>query len=83
MAEFGSQPMLNLDHSADVYSEQEIADRLGISVSRLHDLLDRHIFNNGTTRPGGLTFTHSELVLLEFWLRGEPNPKVLRMPRRN
>ena len=75
--------MLTIRKSADLYSEQEIADLLGISVSRLYDILDRHIFNDGTKRPEGLTFTHPELVLLEFWLRSEPIPKLVHMPKRN
>ena len=74
--------MTIVDNNADLYSEQEVAGRLGISVSRLYDLLDRHIFNDGTARPEALTFTHAELVLLEFWLNCEPNPKLLRMPHR-
>jgi len=75
--------MQNTMKSSDEYSEQEIAGLLGISVSRLYDLLDRHIFNDGTKRPPALTFTYSELVLLGFWLRSDPVPKVVRMPRRN
>lgn len=66
-----------------LYTEQEAAEQLGISASRLNELLDRHIFNDGTPRPKRLTFTNSELVLLGFWNRLHPNPKVLRMPRRN
>ena len=75
--------MLTVRKSADLYSEREAADLLGISVSRLHGILDRHVFNNGTIRPEGLTFKHPELVLLEFWRRSEPNPKVVRMPKRD
>lgn len=75
--------MLTIKKSADHYSEQEIAGLLGISVSRLYGILDQHIFNDGTRRPEGLTFTHSEMVLLEFWLRSDPMPKVVRMPRRD
>jgi hypothetical protein len=75
--------MLTIRKNEDLYSELEVANQLGISVSRLHDILDRHIFNDGTKRPEGLTFTHAELVLLEFWRRSEPNPKVVRMPKRD
>ncbi len=64
------------------YSENEVAETLGISVSRLYELLDQHIFNDGSQRPAELTFSNSDLVLLGFWERSEPNPKVLRMPRR-
>ena len=69
--------------SADeLYSETEAAESLGVSIYRLYDLLDQHIFNDGAPRPTGLTFTNSELVLLGFWDRTEPNPKILRMPKR-
>jgi len=66
-----------------MYSEQEAADFLGISITRLHEMLDRHIFNDGTLRPSQLTFTNAEVLLLGFWQRTEHNPKVLRMPRRS
>jgi hypothetical protein len=67
----------------EMYSEADAADALGISLARLHELLDQHVFNDGVARPAGLTFTNAELLLLGFWQRTEPNPKVLRMPRRN
>lgn len=75
--------MLNNPKSCCLYTEQEAADFLGVSVSRLYNLLDGHIFNDGSPRPADVTFTNSDLVLLRFWLRSEPNPKVVRMPRRN
>ncbi len=68
----------------EFFSEAEAAAVLGISLERLHQLLDRNIFNNGTRRPPGVTFRASDLVLLKFWDRG-PKPaenKVLQMPRR-
>jgi hypothetical protein len=64
-------------------TEAEVADLLAISVSRLHLLLDEHIFNDGSIRPAGLTFNSSDVTLLSFWYRSTPNPKVVRMPRRN
>jgi hypothetical protein len=69
--------------SYDLYSEQDAADALGISLVRLYELLDQHIFNDGHQRPAGLTFTNAELLLLSYWQRTELNTKVLRMPRRN
>ena len=75
--------MLNLKKSGGEYTEEEVAELLGISVSRLHGLLDRHIFNDGTPRPPDLTFTNSDVILLGFWRRSEPNPKVVYMPRRS
>jgi hypothetical protein len=65
------------------YTEVEAAEALGISLARLHLLLDENIFNDGTRRPGDLTFRASDLVLLGFWHRSSPNPKVVRMARRN
>jgi len=66
----------------DCYSEAEAARMLGISVSRLHMLLDENIFNDGSKRPEDLKLQTSDLLLLEFWNRSTENPKVLRMPRR-
>jgi hypothetical protein len=73
----------SLNSSKDYYTELETADYLNISLTRLYSLLDQHIFNNGMPRPDGLTFCDADLVLLEFWLKGEDNPKVIRMPRRS
>jgi len=74
--------MLNISTSSGEHSEEEVAGMLDISISRLHDLLDRNIFNDGTPRPPHLTFTDSDVLLLGFWRLTEPHPKVLRMPRR-
>ncbi|HET7184497.1 MAG TPA: hypothetical protein VFI82_07415 [Terriglobales bacterium] len=65
------------------YSETEAALMLGISVYRLRILLDEHVFNDGTFRPPDLILQASDLVLIRFWHRGTPNPKVLRMPKRH
>jgi hypothetical protein len=65
-----------------IYSEKEAARELGISLNRLHQILDDNVFNDGTPRPAQMTFQASDLVLLSFWSRSMPNPKVLRMPRR-
>lgn len=64
------------------YSEQEAAAILGISVSRLHQLLDENIFNDGSRRPSDLRLRSSDLILLEFWNRTTENPKIIRMPNR-
>ncbi len=66
----------------EFYSEAEAAEALGISITRLHVLLDEHVFNDGTDRPAELKFRGSDLVVLEFWDRSTPNPKVVRMPKR-
>ncbi len=66
----------------ELYSETEAAEALNISLARLRLLLDEHIFNDGSARPSDLQFRDSDLVLLRFWNRSTPNPKVVRMPRR-
>jgi len=75
--------MQNADkHHPDCFSEAEAAHALGISIARLHKLLDENIFNDGSKRPPDLLLRSSDLVLLEFWNRSTENPNVLRMPRR-
>lgn len=66
----------------ECYTELEAAAALSISLARLYVLLDENVFNDGTPRPENLTFRPSDLVLLGFWHRTSPNPKVVRMPRR-
>jgi hypothetical protein len=66
----------------DYYTEAEASSLLGISLSRLHKLLDDNIFNDGSTRPPELKLRAADLILLEFWDRSTGNPKVIRMPRR-
>ena len=65
------------------YSEAEAAQILGISVPRLHLILDEHVFNDGSQRPAQVSFQPSDLVLLSFWHRSTANPKVVRMPNPN
>ena len=70
------------DRYNDGYTEVEAANLLGISVERLHRILDENVFNDGTARPQGLTLRSSDLLLLEYWNRStEHTTKVLRMPR--
>ncbi len=66
----------------EYYTELEAAQTLNISLLRLRQLLDEHVFNDGKPRPDQLTFRLSDIVLLEFWDRCTPNPKIVRMPRR-
>ena len=74
--------MMQLTKSKEFYSEVEAAQALGISLARLHQLLDDNLFNDGLPRPDNVTFRYSDLVILGFWDRSTPNPKVVRMPRR-
>lgn len=64
------------------YTEAEAAQTLNISLPRLRQLLDEHVFNDGKPRPEQLEFRLSDIILLEFWDRCTPNPKIVRMPRR-
>lgn len=66
----------------EFFTEVEAATSLGISLQRLHQLLDAHIFNDGSARPAGLTFRACDLILLKFWDRGPDDHKVIRMPLR-
>jgi hypothetical protein len=78
--------MKNLKRSAtDQYSEAEAAETLGITLARLHELLDEHIFNEGTPRPSAIEFTSSDLLLLNYWQKNSRVPRnnqVLQMPRK-
>ena len=65
----------------EFYTEQEAADSLGISLQRLHSLLDQHVFHEGPERPPQLNFMATDLVLLSIWHRDEPT-NIVRMPRR-
>jgi hypothetical protein len=72
--------------SQDSYSEAEAAAALGITVSRLHDLLDKHVFTQGQKRPDSIEFTASDLLLLNYWNQdNKPTAahEVIQMPKRN
>lgn len=71
------------DRYNDGYTEAEAANILGISVERLHKILDENVFNDGSTRPHGLMLRSSDLLLLEYWNRStEHTTKILPMPLR-
>ena len=75
--------MFNVNtRQTDSYTESEAAAILGITIERLHRLLDENIFNDGSVRPPDIRLRDTDLVLLEFWDRSVGNPKVIRMPRR-
>lgn len=68
------------------FSEAEAAAALGITISRLHQVLDQYVFTNGNKRPEWLEFNSNDLLLLSYWNKSEkvrsPGRKVLQMPRR-
>jgi hypothetical protein len=63
----------------EFFTEVEAAAELNISIERLHGLLDRKIFNDGSPRPEALTFQSTDLILLRFWLE-QDQPKLIQMP---
>ncbi|HWC15603.1 MAG TPA: hypothetical protein VG498_01240 [Terriglobales bacterium] len=65
----------------DCYTEAEAATELNITVERLHNLLDRKLFNDGSGRPETVTFQSTDLILLRFWLE-QDQPKLIQMPAR-
>lgn len=65
----------------EFFTEVEAAAELKISIERLHGLLDRKVFNDGSTRPRELTFQSTDLILLRFWLE-QNHPKLIQMPSR-
>ena len=66
----------------EFYTEHEAAAELKISVERLHNLLDRKLFNDGSSRPPSVSFQTTDLILLRFWLE-QDQPKLIQMPARS
>ena len=58
-----------------VYTEQEAAQALGISLPLLHSILDENVFNDGAPRPANVMLEASDLILVEFWMQTTPNPR--------
>ena len=70
----------------DSDSEAEAAAALGITVSRLHELLDKHVFTQGQKRPDSIEFTSSDLLLLNYWNQDNKAAgahEVIQMPKRH
>jgi hypothetical protein len=80
------RPMAKAKRSnKDLYNETEAAAALGVSVRRLHELLDQYIFTNGNQRPQAIHFTSGDLLLLSYWSNDNKRPaarEVLTMPKR-
>ena len=67
-----------------LYNEREASDVLGIALPLLHKILDKHIFNDGTTpRPANVEFTSSDLLMIAYWVEKTPMENVVAMPMRN
>ncbi len=81
----GCAKMSNLKASLkESYTETEAAVALGITLARLHQLLDQHIFTEGCPRPKSIEFTASDLLLLSYWAHDKDSAthNVVRMPKR-
>jgi len=67
-----------------LYDEKEAAAALGITVARLHEILDQHIFTQGNRRPEALQFTSNDLLLLGYWGNAQRTAagEVITMPKR-
>ena len=80
------RPMAKAKRSTkDLYSEAEAAAALGITITRLHELLDQYIFTNGNSRPAAIHFTASDLLLLSYWSNDSKrlvSHEVITMPKR-
>jgi hypothetical protein len=69
----------------ETYTESEAAELVGITIARLHEILDQNVFNEGVRRPPEIEFTSNDLVLLRYWNKSPKPPKsnrLLQMPRR-
>ena len=81
------RPMSNLKSSSpELFSEAQAAAALGISIARLHDLLDKYVFTGENRRPQSIEFTSSDLLLLGYWNNISAQPttaNVIPMPKRS
>ena len=65
----------------DMYTEMEAAAELKISLDRLHLLLDHKVFNDGSTRPRGLSFQATDIIVMRYWL-DQDSPRLIQIPPR-
>jgi hypothetical protein len=63
------------------FTECEVAQQLGISLERLHHLLDANVFNDGGDKPESITFRPQDLVMIGIWDKITPQ-NVVTMRRR-
>ena len=77
------RPMSNLKRlPKNWFTETEAAAALGITLNRLYQILDEHIFTQGNQRPRNIEFTASDLLLLGYWNNQEPpRSQVIEMPK--
>ena len=66
-----------------VYSEQDAANSLGISINMLYAILDKHVFNDGVPRPVTMELTLADVLLVAYWMEVEQiDLKVVSIGRR-
>ncbi len=77
-------PRLSRIYKDRLYDEHEAAAALGVTIARLHEVLDQHIFTDGNPRPQSLLFTSSDLLLLGYWCNSPraDSAEVITMPKR-
>lgn len=63
------------------FTETEVAQHLGITLERLHHLLDENVFNDGGEKPESITFRPQDLVMIGIWDKITPQ-NVVSMRRR-
>ena len=63
------------------FTEEEVAQQLGISLERLHALLDLNVFNDGSQKPEKISFRPQDLVMISMWHKTTPE-NLLSMRRR-
>ena len=73
--------MLSPFAATRMFSEDEAAHSLGITVDELHRILDQHVFTSGE-RPLDLRFTQSDVLMISCWVDGERVNNVIPMPSR-
>lgn len=73
---------IRLDSGKEYFTEAEVSKLLGISLERLHGLLDQNIFFDGMQKPSPLYFRPADVVMIEIWHRNTQPLNVLNMPHR-
>jgi hypothetical protein len=63
------------------FTETEVAQHLGITLERLHHLLNANVFNDGGEKPESITFRPQDLVMIGIWDKITPH-NVVSMRRR-
>jgi hypothetical protein len=63
------------------FTDAEVAQQLGISLERLHALLDLNVFNDGSEKPAKINFRPQDLVMIGIWHKTTPE-NLLPMRRR-